>query len=92
MNNAIAAYNEENQTNFPQWDNLENNFEKSIHFIFIYLKVLNLKMGNDSLNIKYISTRNTETTMGNRGVLTGKSFQFFLPFTSDVDGDPDDLG
>lgn len=94
MNAVITAYNTANSTNYPTWDNVGDNFEKFVHYLLVFCKIQNLILGNNTLNLKWISTTPGTQVWGTRGALNSRAISLAFPFTgnTDVEGDTDNLG
>jgi hypothetical protein len=94
MNAVIADYNAANNTSYPQWDSVADNYEKLIHFIAIYSILQNLALGNDTFNIRFAGATPQNQLFGTRGSLNSRIISLAFPFSSgnDVVGDSDNLG
>jgi hypothetical protein len=94
MNIVISDYNTDNNTNYPIWDNITDDFEKFVQFLMIYCQVQQLIKSNNELNVKIVSINPNIQTFGTRGSINSRAINIAFPFSSqsDIWGDPDNLG
>lgn len=94
INAVITAYNAANNTSYPIWDTIEDNYEKLIHLIEVYTIIQNLVLGNDTFNVKLTSITPQSQLFGTRGSLNSRVISLAFPFNSNSDilGDTDSVG